>query len=263
MSERESKRLKRSFIKLSAYLQNSSAMVMALDPEGHIVLVNRIFEEATGYQLAEIQGRFIWDIFMLPGKRNLVRSVFHSFNPDQMPSEYTGTWLTRDGSTLLIAWSNKILFDKDGELEDTSAPVSTSPSANGRRKHCGVARHKFRSLIEGAMDIIAIIDEDGTISFVSPSVERVLGYGPEDLIGTSIFELLYPEEMPRYLKVMGETLDLPGSGTASRNSGSSTRTGPGASSKRSAAIGWRTPRCRASSSTAGTSPTAAVTNKPW
>src|SRR5439155_7168767 len=51
-------------------------------------------------------------------------------------------------------------------------------------------------LIENATDVIAVIDDRGTISFQSPSVERVLGYRPGELEGTSVFDLVHPEDLP-------------------------------------------------------------------
>ena len=38
----------------------------------------------------------------------------------------------------------------------------------------------FRSLIENASDVIAILSADGTSLYESPSVERVLGFAPEE-----------------------------------------------------------------------------------
>jgi PAS domain S-box-containing protein len=43
-------------------------------------------------------------------------------------------------------------------------------------------RH-FRSLIENSSDIIALHNADGTVAYISPSIRRVLGHAPEDLIG--------------------------------------------------------------------------------
>jgi diguanylate cyclase (GGDEF)-like protein/PAS domain S-box-containing protein len=54
-------------------------------------------------------------------------------------------------------------------------------------------RH-FRSLIENALDTITILEPDGTIRYQSPSVERVLGYAPEELVGRSVFDLIHTDD---------------------------------------------------------------------
>ncbi len=48
----------------------------------------------------------------------------------------------------------------------------------------------FRSLIENAADIISILETDGVIRYESPSIERILGYKPEELVGSNVFDLI-------------------------------------------------------------------------
>lgn len=52
----------------------------------------------------------------------------------------------------------------------------------------------FRSIIENASDVIAIVGLDGLIRYESPSVERVLGYPPDVLLGTPFIDLVHPDD---------------------------------------------------------------------
>jgi diguanylate cyclase (GGDEF)-like protein/PAS domain S-box-containing protein len=70
-------------------------------------------------------------------------------------------------------------------------------------------RH-FRSLIENALDTITIIDGEGTIRYESPSVERVLGYRPVDLLGHNVFEFVHPDDRPLVYKDFQELRADPG-----------------------------------------------------
>ena len=49
---------------------------------------------------------------------------------------------------------------------------------------------RFRSLVQHSSDIVAIIDEDEFVTYVSPAVERVLGYQPSELLGTKVVDVL-------------------------------------------------------------------------
>ena len=60
----------------------------------------------------------------------------------------------------------------------------------------------FRALIENASDVVTIVDAEGVIRYASPSVERVLGYKPVELIGTNMVELLHPEDVPKTIATM-------------------------------------------------------------
>lgn len=210
MSERESKRLKRSFIKTVDYLQSSSALVMAVDTEGRLILINRVMEEATGYKLEEVQGSYIWEAFMPPVEGKLVSEVFGTFSPEDMPTNYTGNVVTRDGSTIMVAWSNRNLCDRDGKVEGY---ISTGIDITERSRTEEAMRRRdalFRSLIEGTMDVIVVIQADGIVRYASPSAERVAGYAPEELVGLPILNILHPDHLEQYMKVLKDILSDPG-----------------------------------------------------
>ncbi|MBW3553881.1 MAG: EAL domain-containing protein [Gemmatimonadetes bacterium] len=77
------------------------------------------------------------------------------------------------------------------------------------RKLAASERH-FRSLIENALDTITVIEADGTIRYESPSVERVLGFRPEELLGRNVFEYVHPQDRPRVLQEFERLLTEPG-----------------------------------------------------
>ena len=64
-----------------------------------------------------------------------------------------------------------------------------------RSKALRQSEERFRSLVQNSSDIITVLQTDGIISYVSPSIEHILGYKAEDLSGKSIFEYIYPEDI--------------------------------------------------------------------
>ncbi len=52
----------------------------------------------------------------------------------------------------------------------------------------------FRSLTENALDLITVVNADGTTRYVSPSHQRVLGYAPDTLLTGSFISLLHPDD---------------------------------------------------------------------
>jgi PAS domain S-box-containing protein len=68
---------------------------------------------------------------------------------------------------------------------------------------------RFRLLIENALDIIAVLDTDGTIYYNSPSVEKVLGYKPEDLVGKNLYDFVHPEDVAAVIHTLNEAVEKP------------------------------------------------------
>ncbi|HUP50143.1 MAG TPA: EAL domain-containing protein [Thermoanaerobaculia bacterium] len=61
---------------------------------------------------------------------------------------------------------------------------------------------RFRSLIEHSSDITTVIEVGGKILYSSPSVERLLGHRPEELIGAPLQQYIHPEDVEKVLGVV-------------------------------------------------------------
>lgn len=56
------------------------------------------------------------------------------------------------------------------------------------------SEERFRQVAENALEIIWEIDTNGLYTYISPVVEKVLGYKPEDIVGKKHFYDLYHRE---------------------------------------------------------------------
>ncbi len=68
---------------------------------------------------------------------------------------------------------------------------------------------RFRALIENSHDTIILISGKGKILYVSPSVKRNSGYGPEELVGHDQTDFIYPGDIAKVATEMGKILQNP------------------------------------------------------
>lgn len=60
------------------------------------------------------------------------------------------------------------------------------------------AERYYRNLLEGGSDVVHVIDQEGRLCYVSPAVERVLGWTPSDLEGKPGAWLVHPDDLSFY-----------------------------------------------------------------
>ncbi|HET8547338.1 MAG TPA: PAS domain S-box protein, partial [Bryobacteraceae bacterium] len=65
---------------------------------------------------------------------------------------------------------------------------------------------RLRSLLESTTDVITIVLPDGTISYVTPSIERVLGYRPDERTGANALEHVHPDDLPAIRRELNDLL---------------------------------------------------------
>jgi PAS domain S-box-containing protein len=143
---------------VSTILHTVGALVVVLDPEGRIIRFNRACEQTSGYSFASVAGQKIWDAFMVPEEIERFKTVFEKLCSDQLPSDYEGYLITRDGTRRLIAWSSTVLPGNKGtptyiiatgiditerkELEKTILEISSREQRRiGQDLHDGLGQH--------------------------------------------------------------------------------------------------------------------------
>ena len=52
----------------------------------------------------------------------------------------------------------------------------------------------YRNLVESINEVIYEVTADGMVKYISPAIERVLGYKPEEITGKKFFGLLHPDD---------------------------------------------------------------------
>jgi len=84
-------------------------------------------------------------------------------------------------------------------MEDTE----TSEAGNGDQMD------RYRTLVEESNDIATIVDTDGTMTYVSPAVTRILGHDPEELVGNTGYEFVHPDDRERNADAIEAVLTNP------------------------------------------------------
>jgi diguanylate cyclase (GGDEF)-like protein/PAS domain S-box-containing protein len=63
---------------------------------------------------------------------------------------------------------------------------------------------RLGSLVRHANDLITVVGRDGVITYQSPSIERLLGYKPDEVTGSRFYELVTPSDRTRLQEVLDE-----------------------------------------------------------
>ncbi|HZT07253.1 MAG TPA: PAS domain S-box protein [Chloroflexota bacterium] len=70
---------------------------------------------------------------------------------------------------------------------------------------------RFRSLIEQGSDFIAIVDDNGVMTYVAPSVLRLFGYQADEVLGRNILDWVHPDDVERARAGLADLLRNPAS----------------------------------------------------
>lgn len=114
-------------------------------------------------------------------------------------TRYGWAWYFRD-ITLKKNYENKIKnFNKELEIK-----------VKERTEELHKSEKRFRLLVENSLDIISLVDFDGHIIYMSPSIKRLTGFSEEELTGRSGFDLLNKDDLENGKKLRTKLINEPG-----------------------------------------------------
>lgn len=163
---------------------------------GRFSYVNAKFARELGYTREELlRLDSITDIIADDQKAIVGEMIRRRERGDDDEVRYVTGVRCRDGS-LLDAEVYSSVADIGGERVVIGAAVDMTSHMTAHRE---LRRYEeyFRALAENVSDVIEIVGSDGLLTYVSPSLQRVLGYVPEEKVGRPALEGIHPEDQSR------------------------------------------------------------------
>ncbi len=59
-----------------------------------------------------------------------------------------------------------------------------------------------RLVVDNIAELVALVDNEGTVLYASPAHEQKLGYAPEDLVGGRLSSLVHPGDVDARRRVL-------------------------------------------------------------
>ena len=179
---------------LEAILDSAESFIVVLDTDGRIVRFNRACEAATGWPATEVVGRRFWDVLLPPDEVDGVVELWTRINERGVTARHENHWVTRDGSRILLSWSNAVLRGDDGTVTHVVATGVDVTEQRAAERDLANSERRHRAIVERASDLIVALDADTTIAYASPSSAWLLGIPPEELVGTPALDHVHPDD---------------------------------------------------------------------
>jgi PAS domain S-box-containing protein len=161
--------------------------VFVADAAGRYIAVNDRGCELTGYTREELLAMRLTDLVDPDDLRGQPLRTAELSRGKPLLSERVIR--CKDGARLSVEISGRQL--SDGKLLGTLRDLTQRKRLEAELR---ASEQRFRSLVQNSMDVIGLYSAEGTILYHSPAVLRVLGYEPESMSGSSLYEYIHPDD---------------------------------------------------------------------
>lgn len=101
-----------------------------------------------------------------------------------------------------LSEKQEVLRQNAEEMQATQEELKrTNQRLEDQIEEVNRTQRRMQLLLENASEVITIYEEDGTIRYISPSVETILGYGQRELQGSKDLDMVHPDYREAYQKL--------------------------------------------------------------
>ena len=176
--------------------KNISDVVFMIGTDFNISNISPSVEKLLGYKAEDFIGRPVSDlrhIFTSESFERAIANISKMLKGKIIPAMIYAV-VAKDGTLRHIEINGSPLI-RDGQVAGTISVARDITERKLMEEKLRREEQRFRALIEHSSDIIVVFNLEGTIIYINPAVERVLGFKPEERIGANGFELVHPDDM--------------------------------------------------------------------
>ena len=187
---RESEELYRTLI------ETSPDAVLFVDLSGHIVKTNKPAVKLLGFRTTrQVEGKSALD-FVLEADRDRVREfVATDLDDPSAVGDIEYTLIRKNGTEVPVELRISRVPDAEGNPRGFIAVVRDVSERRRAEQAIRESEAKYRTLVENTNEIIFQLDASGVITYISPVVEQIGGYKPEDVVGRHSAEFIHADDL--------------------------------------------------------------------
>jgi diguanylate cyclase (GGDEF)-like protein/PAS domain S-box-containing protein len=170
-------------------------VVALTDPQGYLRYVTPSVQRLLGYAPEEMLGRLALD-YLAPEDREKAMRLAEQSLQGSGSYQLEGRYRHADGHYIWIDTLVNFIFD--GQGNPTGSVVSGRDISERRRAEEALREREYRlrQITNSIRDVVLLLDPWAKVQYVTPSVEQVLGYRPEELVGRRVSILLDKAQWP-------------------------------------------------------------------
>ncbi len=165
-------------------VENANSIILRMDKEGRVIFINEFAQRFFGYQPQEIIGRNVVGTIVPETDSNGTdtRSILQEVcrHPDRFTTNENEN-IRRDGSRVWVTWTNKPMFDAQGNLCQILCVGNDSTKRKRAEDALLESETRFERLFTMAPIPMVHVSRDGAILAVNARMYQLLGYTLEEI----------------------------------------------------------------------------------
>jgi len=190
--------LQEAELRYRTIFENSAVAIMMVDDRERLISWNRFTESLLGYSSEDLLDKPVQDLYP-EAEWHKIR--LHNIRQKGMQHHLETRMITQANTVIDVDVSLSVLKDSEGKVNRSIGVIRDITERKRAEEALKKSDERFRQVVENAEEWIWEVDAQGLYTYVSPVVERIIGYRPEEMVGKMcFFDHFHPDDSSRLKK---------------------------------------------------------------
>ncbi|RKT46128.1 PAS domain S-box protein [Thiocapsa rosea] len=199
--------LRESNLRYDQLALHSRTVNWEVDADGLFIYLSPTVETVWGYRCEDLIGRkHFFDLAPEASRDSLKAETLHSFARLDHFTDYVNPIRCADGSTIWVLSSGAPVVAEDGTLLGYRGTDVDITERHRVQEQLEKSEARLSAIFENAPLGISIVGPNRRLHLVNRALGEFLGYSSQDLVGTGIDEITFPDDLATELVLFGELM---------------------------------------------------------
>ncbi len=189
-------------------VETMPVVVALVDGSGRFDSVSGAFTRQLGHDPTRVVSHLLVE-FVPDADRDRIAHAFTNATHATGTSQILADLCHVDGYTIPFELTVTNLLDDPvvGGMVVCGIDISERQRAE---RQLAMAARRFEAVLDSMSDLVCVIDRDANMTYVNETATRLIGQGPANHVGRSMFEFIHPEDTGRVAEAFVSGRDTPG-----------------------------------------------------
>jgi len=186
-------------------IENAFDLIIVINRDLTLRYVSPSAKRLTGFEPEEVMGANALDFVHPDDLPDIVQKFSTGLAKPEHEEQVEYRSLRKDGSWFVAEAKAVNLLD-DPAVEGIVVNLRDITEFRDIESELRKSEERYRFLVENLNGVVFTVDTQGTMLYISPAIERISKYTPQELIGNPFMQFIHPDDLPGLLQNFQRTM---------------------------------------------------------
>jgi PAS domain S-box-containing protein len=186
------RKISKSLLMLESIVSTNPDVIFSMDLNVNLTIWNRTLEVVTGLAAEALKNKPVLELFVEEDRPSVLHSVQKCLEEGE--GEVEARLFNAQGGSTLFQFKGVLLKEEDGSVVGITGSGRDITERKRAEEELKTSEKRFQDIADHMQEWIWEVDAEGKYTYASHTVEKILGYTPEEILQKHFYDIFHPDD---------------------------------------------------------------------